>query len=511
MLRNLHTKIVLLMTVLMLSAGVLFFWVQAQTMRDYGQAVSQSLNRALAENLVQGFLSDGVATPSMPELFMARLDELMAINPNIDVYLLDKTGEILAGSRSSLALENTRVDMAAVHRFLEGGHDFPLLGDDPLSRDVRKAFSVAPIARDFPERGYLYVVLGSHEYDVRAGELGTGWLFRRMALPITAGLLLALLVAACVTVFLTRGLRLLAQTMQNVRQDTILETLPHFDVLEYPTDEIDRLGQAYNRMVRQINGHLHRLQNTDQSRRELIASVSHDLRTPLAALRGYLETLLLREDKLDPGERRTYLDVAVKQSEHLSQLVNELFELAKLETGDRLPNPEVFPPAELLQDVVQKFGLAARQKSIALQLEMLSPQACILGDIALLERVLENLLENAIRHTPPQGSVVVRMQTDAASLILEVQDSGEGIPAADLPYVFDRFYRVDKSRNQHSGGAGLGLAITKRIVELHHGYIQATARAHGGTCFRIELPLAPTQGRADTGLPPLPIQTGELI
>jgi signal transduction histidine kinase len=172
----------------------------------------------------------------------------------------------------------------------------------------------------------------------------------------------------------------------------------------------------------------------------------------------------------------------------LSALVAELFELTKLEAADASLNAEPFQLAELAQDVVQKFTLAAQQKDIQLIADIAHDAPFIAGDIALLERVFENLIENALCHTGAGGCVTVRVSTEQDAIAVEVLDTGHGIPAADLPYVFDRFYRVDKSRNEQSGGAGLGLAIAKRAVELHGGEITVASDVGRGTCFRFVLP-----------------------
>jgi signal transduction histidine kinase len=366
---------------------------------------------------------------------------------------------------------------------------FPLYGEDPARTLGQKVFSAAAIDPAHADKGYLYVVLGSHIHDAVAQRLEVGFITRQGLWLMTFGMAAALLLGIGSTLFLTRWLRLLAQTMQTFERGKILQPVPHFAALERPGDEIDRLGQAYNAMVGEINAQLRELQNTDASRRELIANVSHDLRTPLAALRGYLETLLLKDTVLSIAERHNYLEVAVAQSERLTALVGELFELTKLEAADAKLNLESFQLAELAQDVVQKFALMAQSKQIELVADIVRDAPFVDGDIALLERVFENLLENALRHTAAGGRVTVCVRGRVDAVEVAITDTGSGIPEQDLPYVFDRFYRVDKSRSEQSGGAGLGLAIAKRVIELHGGCIDVASEAGQGTCFRFTLPV----------------------
>jgi predicted ATPase/signal transduction histidine kinase len=221
-------------------------------------------------------------------------------------------------------------------------------------------------------------------------------------------------------------------------------------------------------------------------RRDLIANVSHDLRTPLVSMRGYLEVLATRGESLDAEQRRQYLGIAVRQSERLASLVDELFELAKLDFKGMAPSREPFAFAELAADVVQKFRLAADERGVAL--ELVAPRLPFVdADIGLMERVLENLIGNALQHTPRGGRVEVALGADDTALHARVSDTGNGIAAADLPFLFDRFYRGSNSAGPN--GAGLGLAIAKRILELHGGEIRADSDGRSGSCFSFVLPL----------------------
>jgi signal transduction histidine kinase len=229
-------------------------------------------------------------------------------------------------------------------------------------------------------------------------------------------------------------------------------------------------------------------------RRDLIANVSHDLRTPLVSMRGYLELLAAKGETLDPDQRREYLGIAVRQSEHLTALVDELFELAKLDFKGMTLEREPFPFGELATDVVQKFRLAAERKRVGLHVEAAPHLPFVNADLSLMERVLENLIGNALQHTPAGGQVCVRLSAEGMRLSAQVADTGSGIPSADLPFIFDRFYRGADGRTRTSGGAGLGLAITKRILELHDTEIRVESDAKSGTRFAFSLPLHAAPG-----------------
>jgi PAS domain S-box-containing protein len=226
-------------------------------------------------------------------------------------------------------------------------------------------------------------------------------------------------------------------------------------------------------------------------RRDLIANVSHDLRTPLAALHGYLETLLVKGAELSPGQRAGYLETAVRQSERLGLLIGELFELVKLDFRGFEIRPEPVQLGELAQDVLQKFRLLADSKGVALRAEIGPGLPSVHADIGLMERVLENLIDNALRHTPPGGAVRVAVAPSGERVRVRVADTGSGIPAAEIPRIFERFYRVDRSRARGTGGAGLGLAIVKRIMDLHAAKVEVESTPPGGAAFFFDLPAAP--------------------
>jgi hypothetical protein len=243
-------------------------------------------------------------------------------------------------------------------------------------------------------------------------------------------------------------------------------------------------------MSQRIVDQIRQLRHADATRREMIANISHELRTPLTSLRGYLETLLIKEGALSEAERRHYLDLAAKHGKRLSQLIAELFELAMLESQGPELHFEPFSLAELVQDVAQKFELEADKHGLTLETEIPAGAAFVSGDIALIERVLENLIENAIKYTPQGGRIRLSLVPGPGRIAARVSDTGVGIPADQIPHIFERFYRVEKSRGEGPEGTGLGLAIARRILDLHGSAIAVESKPGDGTSFSFELPTA---------------------
>jgi two-component system OmpR family sensor kinase len=339
-------------------------------------------------------------------------------------------------------------------------------------------------------------VLAGEAYDSVAQMLQGSYMLRLSLWAAGAGLVFAVVAGLLLFALLTRRLRTLTAKMDAFQQ---CEVPPRSHVFQPSTarpvqtprgDEIDRLDTTFRALTQRICQQVQTLQQTDTLRRELVAHVSHDLRTPLAALHGYIETLFLKDHQLTPQERQHYLDIAMQHSTRLRTLVAELFELAKLDAHETQVYPEAFSLAELVQDVVQKFQLMAQQQQQQLQAQLADDLPFVHADIALIERVLDNLIQNALQYTAPGGTITVALSLQPHSIAVQVMDSGTGILPADLPYIFDPFYRAEQGRQNATDGVGLGLAIAKRIVELHGSAITVDSSVQGGTTFTFHLPIS---------------------
>ncbi len=317
-----------------------------------------------------------------------------------------------------------------------------------------------------------------------------------------ASIAFALLVALLVFRLLARRLRLLAREMEDFRASRF--TRPkHLPWARNDGDEIDRLAFAFGQLSDHIAHQIAELEHHDAQRRELLANVSHDLRTPLTLMQGYLETLLLRRGELDPAEERSCLEVAARHAERLGRLVTDLFELAKLDGRAGRIQSELFSLTELAQDIAQKFALHASSGGVSIGLELQPRCPPVRGDIGMVERALENLVENALRHTAAGGEVRIEVQSREAGVQVRVRDTGCGIAREDLPHVFERYFQAprledaarpadaDTTARHH---AGLGLAITRRIVAMHGSDIAVESELGVGTVFSFELPAALVPG-----------------
>jgi len=257
-----------------------------------------------------------------------------------------------------------------------------------------------------------------------------------------------------------------------------------------------RLAAELEQMAAQLAQQAQQLQRAERAQSELLARVSHDLRTPLASMQGYLELLMLQRGKLDPAEEHNYLQTALRQSERLSRLVRDLFELTRLESIEVPPAGEDFALADLAHDTVQGFAREAGQR--ALQLAVAPPTddrswaaLVVHADIGLIARALQGVVENALRHTPAGGSVTIELGRSAGRARIVVNDTGEGIAAEALPSLFERYRHDDRvGGGGPQGHGGLGLAIARRIARLHGGELCVASERGRGTQVSLDLPLA---------------------
>ncbi len=230
------------------------------------------------------------------------------------------------------------------------------------------------------------------------------------------------------------------------------------------------------------------LKRTDQIRRDFVANVSHELRTPLTAIRGYAEALV--DDSEDPDARRRFLEIIQRHATRMERLVKDLLRLAMLDAGKEILEAAPADIALLIGGIVEDMAPAATAKHLRVTTAMAPDTRGLAVDAAKVHDIVRNLVENAINYTQGGGEVSVTAAVDDQTLVVTVRDNGPGIPPEDLGRVFERFYRVDKSRGR-PGGTGLGLAIVKHLAELHGGAVSVQNGAGGGAVFEVRLPLAP--------------------
>lgn len=485
LLTSFYAKILSVFLVLVLVLAVVVSWLSYSAALDLELETDQKLNRQLASYMSEEF-QEWVREKIDDKMIQMEIMNFMGLNRRIEIYLLGSDGEILSYYvQEGQEVVNEKVDTRPLDAFLAGA-ELPILGEDPLQAGRKKPFSVAPIEIMGEEGCYLYIILSGQRYASIASMIRDSYIMRTASIGVGMSVLITLVLGTVLFGLLANRIRSMKAVVRAFEDGDQQRR-----VAVRSNDELGQLGLSFNQMADTIVGNMEQLQNADRLRRELIANISHDLRSPLASIQGYLETIIMKEEALGPEERKRYLSVGLKNTQRLSALVGALFELSKLDARQIEPNFERFSIAELVQDVVMQFKPLAEKRLVSLEADLGSgPFPMVYADIALVERAISNLIDNAIRHTPKGGEVSIRpANRDTSFVTVAVTDTGKGIPEEDVARIFDRFYTVEKSRTPNpEGGAGLGLAIAKRIFELHGSTLSVESALNKGTTFQFMLP-----------------------
>ena len=276
---------------------------------------------------------------------------------------------------------------------------------------------------------------------------------------------LALLVVYIVSYRLARPIvrvSLAAEAMASGRETADME--------ESGSDEIGRLVRSFNDLK-------NRLQAMEKMRRELIAGVSHELRSPLAAIRGFVQGML--DDVIPPRERPRCLTLVLQETNRLAAMTTDLLEMARLEAGGIVLHRNEIDLCRLVREMAELFAAQAKSKSVELEISGCDKEVTVYADSDRIKQVIGNLLSNAIKYSPAGSRAGIGVTGGEQPVTIKVWDTGPGIPAGDLPLVFEKFYRVEKSRDAATGGTGLGLSIAKSIMELHGGHITLESNEKG--------------------------------
>jgi heavy metal sensor kinase len=268
----------------------------------------------------------------------------------------------------------------------------------------------------------------------------------------------------------------IARSAEQITLHNLNERLP----LTETGDELERLSLALNRMIVRLSEAL------EQNRR-FLADASHELRTPLAALRGEMESVVEQARALPEFSDRA--GSALEEVDRLAKIVEALFAISRLDAGEAQQEWSRFDLAPLAASTTEQMSLLAEDKGVSVACNV-QGNVSVQGDRARIKQVVVNLLDNAIKYTPTGGSINLNVRSCDSTAVIEVEDTGIGIPASALPHLFERFFRVDQARSRDAGGAGLGLAIIKSICAAHGGQVKVESAEGRGSCFKVELPLA---------------------
>ena len=349
---------------------------------------------------------------------------------------------------------------------------------------------MAPIVLDGSQIGFVAVPAAPPPVSVLLWELGPTLTWSGLGLLVVGAVLASVLIFGPAH----KRLRSLGEATK-----AIGEGRTEVRASEAGGDEVTALAQAFNKMASDLETRASALAASDEARRQLLADVSHELMTPLTAIRGYVQTLAMPHATADESARQRYLSIIDQETYKLETIIGDLLDLARLEGGGGELVLEKMPVTELFRRVLDRHGREIHDRGLTMVTAVTPDDLHVRGDANRLEQVLQNIAANAIRHTPRGGRIELTAEHREDFVRIAVRDTGSGIPEEHLPHVFDRFYKADRSRTHVSpaagderttpGGSGLGLSIVRAIVRRHGGTVSAHNVPEGGALFEILLPL----------------------
>jgi signal transduction histidine kinase len=474
-------KITAVFSILVVVLGIVFAVIASRLSRSYYTAAHQELYGNIASHLATFTqpLKNGVPDTTVTHDI---IHSIMVANPSVEVYLLDTTGKITDYVVPDKSVRQHHVDLDKVKQWLSAESGNRPLGDNPKQPGEASIFSAAPLYEKGRLAGYVYAVLASEKQREILGALNSN-LDYRLGLSVFLGTLAISFIVGIITFFLiTDSICQIAVVVKRFKEGDYSARIDG-----YVKGNLGMLTSTFNEMADVIVDNIEKISATDRFRQELIANVSHDLRTPLSIMQGYTETLLIRKDRLSELEKDKYLGIVLDSTKKLSGLVDQLFQYAKLEANQITPQKEQFPMTELVSDILETYQLRANEQSIHLALKVGENLPPVFADIALTERVLQNLLDNAFKFTPNAGSITISLTHVHAGVQVSVADTGAGIAPEDQPYIFERYKQLQGDLAPKKG-MGIGLAIVKKILELHQSNIHVISEQGKGTLFRFDLP-----------------------
>jgi signal transduction histidine kinase len=565
---TLSTRLSLVLVVTLTLLGGFSLWIAHHSARAYFLEFTQRLNAPIAMYMATN--GNLVRNGQLDKAALAELaDHVMMINPSVEVYILGVDGHVIAQAASANIIAQPQVRMAPVLEFVRSHREASgfssdstvhtdgsitthrvLLGDNPLVPSRQTAFSAYPLKNGSQVIGYVYAILAGHTHQTLLNAVRSSYSVRNLLQMLAGVVALASAGGTLLFLLLTKRLRRVTQRVTNWRSlvdatgnatippitlyrgntgnSSILETERHpSQHTTNSADEIDELTHAFDAMLEQIRQQILTMADQDRIRRELVASISHDLRTPLTSLQGYLETVLLKHRQYDADIEYRYLSIAHKQGERLHKLVTELFELSRLDATGFSPEFERFSLVELAHDALQDVSVRAERRGIILAVapnHSSGHNLDAMADIALVQRALENLLDNALRFTPSGGRICIAIRRVIHErIMLSVFDTGLGMSAGVAARAFDPGFShlcsamkhppyersgtkrageavighadcqlADASSTEHTH-AGLGLAIVSRIAALHDSHIDLKTAPGKGTRIAFTLAAAITK------------------
>lgn len=457
--------------VTLIAVIVLNFFVTSRLQDYYEKKISEKLtgNALLIVSILESDLSDG-----RRESIQGKTPGL-AKTLGLRVTVIDKRGKVLGDSEKDPESMENHIDREEVIAAINEGFGESSRFSDTLGFSMK--YVAVPVEEEGSLIGVIRLAVPLTEVEHELGIVNRVFIL---------GGVLAVAVTLVIGYFISKSISLPIRKMEETASSIAKGDFSKRVDVE-TDDELGRLAGSLNQMADELQVMIENLKKLDQIRTDFVANVSHELKTPLTSIKGFIETL--EDGAIDDKENaRRFLSIIKKHAERLSNIINDLLSLTEIEKGKDRIQIGKFDMKGLTDEVVWSFGHALSVKKQKLNVDYNGRDFDIKGDKDKIEQVLVNLIDNAIKYTGQNGEIKVSLFEEKDNIMISVEDNGIGIPKDHLERLFERFYRVDKARSRELGGTGLGLAIVKHIIMLHNGHIDVDSEVGKGTKVTVILP-----------------------
>ena len=479
---NIFKRIGLLVFSLITVLSLLFIIITYLSAAYFFNASTELLNKDVAAHIAKftsPFEGNIINKSKADSVFY----NAMVVSPSIEVYFLDTSGKVIYFESPDSAIKLWQIPLDNINKLILSKGKTYILSPDPKDPQHNKIFSAAEVIKDNKNLGYIYVILGSKEYN-NTSEL----LFTSHAAKLALEAFAIIIIASFTISFyyikrLQRRYNAVVSVLEEYKQG-------NFDARfnNNKNDEFTPVTSSFNAMAELLSQNIFQLKKAENERKNFIANISHDLRTPLSIASGYAETLVNQEDKITSNKQKEYLQLVVSKLKQIENMVMQLFELSRLDAIDFKPEKEPFIFSEILQEITSSFAMAAEQKNIKLTCVGCQEVIWTNGDIKMMERVLQNLISNAIKNTPDYGHITIELQQCNQQLTVIFENDGKPMSQALLNWI-NSSEKVNALQSQSKPHTGLGLMIVKRILELHNSKLVADTNTRVGNLFSFTLPV----------------------
>ncbi len=484
---NIFKRISLLAFALITILGLLFMGITYYATTTFHLASTELLNKDVAAHIAKfasPFERNGINKRKADSVFQ----HVMILNPSTEVYFLDTTGSIMDFYGPKKDIKLWKISLEKIKKYILSEGEEYLKSQDPRDPSNDKIFSAAEVVSNSKRLGFIYVILGSNEYK-NVSEM----LFKSHVgnLAIKAFAFIIILSIVFSMLYINRIRRSFDSMINVLGKFENGDFQARFKIKEQ--HELAPITRAFNKMADLLVHNVNRLTGLENTRKDFIAHISHDLRTPLAIVRGYAETLFIKmqDGSLTREDQDNYIQIILNKIFNVEHLVTMLFELSKIESPAFKLTTEPFVLSEIVQETVNTFQLPAKEKSIDLKCTECLYHVWVNADVGMMERVIQNLLENAVKNTPADGIIKVWLNVENDYLVFNIENTGEPLPPALVAWI-DSPAINDESISKPSG-SGLGLLIVRKILSRHGAQLRGSVTENATNLFSFSLQIVTPQ------------------